>query len=48
MFKNMIENRKFIIGLSIALFVILVLLMVYEFRNPEAGSELLRGLFGRG
>lgn len=48
MFKNMIENRKVIIGLCIALFVVLVLLMACEFRNPEAGSELLRGLFGRG
>lgn len=48
MFKNLITNRKFIIGLSIALLIILLILMVCEFRNPEGGSELLRGLFGRG
>ena len=48
MFRNLFQSRKFIIALCIILFVILVVLMACELRDPEAGSEMVRGLLHQG
>ena len=43
----MFRNRNFIILLCIILICVLGVLLFFETTNPEAGSELVRGILGR-
>lgn len=43
----MFENRKIVIGLCAVLVVLLAVLVFFEHKYPEAGSELVRGLMSR-
>lgn len=44
----MFYNRKVIIGICVVLCAVLIALMICERQAPEAGSELIRNLLGRG
>lgn len=43
----MFKNRRFIIFLCVLLCVVLGVLIYFERKDPEAGSELMRSLLAR-